>query len=99
MQCFGSLLILYNDSFFFVANNISLRNTKKPRTRRGSDDEDDKTKGTSNPLVESLMEDERLKYLDPILIERICSEILDASAPVLWDDIGKFRILLMLQEN
>lgn len=42
----------------------------------------------SPPKDECIEEDERLKNLDPKLIEMIRSEIMDHGKPVAWDDIA-----------
>ena len=39
-------------------------------------------------MVEELLEREELKLMDPVLVERICSEILDTSPNISWEDIG-----------
>lgn len=37
---------------------------------------------------ESVVEDERLKNIDPKMIELIRNEIMDCGAPIDWDDIA-----------
>lgn len=60
------------------------------KQRWGNDDDGDERKPNTenNPLLEELPANEKLKFIDPIMVERICSEILDHSPAVGWDDIG-----------
>lgn len=60
------------------------------KQRRGDDDDGDERKPNTenNPLLEELLANEKLKFIDPIMVERICSEILDHSPAVGWDDIA-----------
>ncbi len=53
-----------------------------------TDENGEERKPSDNPMVEELLEREELKLMDPVLVERICSEILDTSPNISWEDIG-----------
>lgn len=72
------------------ALSLSVCSGPAKKQRRGDDDDGDERKPNTenNPLLEELLANEKLKFIDPVMVERICSEILDHSPAVGWDDIG-----------
>jgi len=60
---------------------------QRKKSRR-EDEEEERKASESNPLLDELLANEKLKFIDPIMVERIVSEILDHSPAVEWDDIA-----------
>ncbi|XP_046737550.1 fidgetin-like protein 1 isoform X2 [Diprion similis] len=57
-----------------------------PIKRKEEEDEESKSNGGSQEMDDC--EDERLKNIDPKMVELIKNEIMDSGAPVSWDDIA-----------
>ena len=55
---------------------------------KSSSSSSDKGASAISPEVELLMQDDRLKSIEPEMIESILTEILQAPDKVSWDDIG-----------
>jgi hypothetical protein len=83
-----SLRAVFSNDSLSLSLSLCSNQAKKPRRGGDDDDEERKPNTENNPLLEELLANEKLKFIDPIMVERICSEILDHSPAVGWDDIG-----------